>query len=219
MAKLSQDQVLTAAERALGLEPLAGETDEERSEREGWETRFAALHEAIDPVAPPAGLYSTVLSRIATEDAEAEMLSLRRSRTRWRRAALALGALAAGLAGLVVTPLLSPPPARYVAVVYADDDPTVAGMIVQFDVASGTATVIPILSQAPVDQDYQMWQLPVGAERPISVGLLPEAPSIRTEISAEPGDIFAISLEEAGGSPTGQPTQALYHGTVVAVED
>ena len=63
-----------------------------------------------------------------------------------------------------------------------------------------------------------MWTIPTGATAPVSLGLLPQNAVARTNFVADLDQIFAISLEPEGGSPTGQPTQALYHGRVVRVD-
>lgn len=37
------------------------------------------------------------------------------------------------------------------------------------------------------------------------------------DLTAAPGDLFAISPEPLGGSTTGQPGQVVYHGVVAPV--
>jgi anti-sigma-K factor RskA len=61
-------------------------------------------------------------------------------------------------------------------------------------------------------QVYELWMLPNGGAAPVSLGLLPMMGEIalpldaaRTAILANTGTL-AVSVEPAGGSPTGAPT-------------
>lgn len=70
----------------------------------------------------------------------------------------------------------------------------------------------------PADKAYELWLLPDG-EDPISLGLLPVSGETTIQPSPElrellgPGSALAVSLEPAGGSPTGLPTgPVLYQG-------
>ena len=92
------------------------------------------------------------------------------------------------------------------------------GTTVATTLATGVATIVPVGIPVPPDRSLEMWHLPKGATRPSSLGLLPDNPQARTTLTAGPGDIFAISLEPPGGSPTGQPTQPIYHGKIVKIE-
>lgn len=207
---------IDAAERALGLEPLRGEDREGRAAREAWDLRFAPLLDAVDPVAPPEGLLGRIEARIDGDGKVVELTQMRRKLRRWQGIAGAAASVAAALALWIAVPV-GETPARYVAVVTSDADGT-AGMIIEFDTGSGLATVIPVGITAPEGRALEMWQLPAGAERPHSLGLLPDTPVERRTIQAGPGDVFAISFEEPGGSPTGQPTDPRFHGTIVQVE-
>ncbi|MEM1344037.1 MAG: anti-sigma factor [Pseudomonadota bacterium] len=208
MAGIGERGDLTAAERALGLIPPGRESVAERAARETWEARFAVLADLVAPVAPPERLFEAIEARIDGEGQERLLERLRRRVRLWQ---------ATAAVALVLAP---PAPAkRYVAVVQADADPSAPGMIVQFDVQSGVATLVPVPMEAPPDRAFEMWQLPAGATRPVSLGLLPSEPTLRRGLNTAPGDTFAISLEPAGGSPTGQPTMPLYHGRVIAVGD
>lgn len=211
-----------AAERALKLEPLDGESPEDARLREDWERRLAPLLTA-EEASPPAGLYARIeaeIDRIAETPAEAapgaeivELSRLRRQIGRWKAATAVALAAAAALAVYIAMPQ---EPERYVALVTADDSGE-AGLIIQFDTGSNVATVIPVVAPPP-GNSYEMWTIPQGQSRPVSLGLLPQETVARGRFSAAPGQLFAISLEPEGGSPTGQPTQPLFHGNLVKVE-
>lgn len=220
MGEMSEDErELDAAERSLGTLPRAGEDADARARREGWDRRFAPLLDPVPPAEPPEGMFGRISAALGhSASATGDTAALRLSLARWRRATVLAGALAAGLALWIAVPLVFPEPApRYVAVVTADADGT-PGLIVEFDTASGIATVIPVGAAAPEGQVLEMWHLPEGADRPYSIGLMPADAELLTTISAGPGDLVGISIEPPGGSPTGQPTEALWHGTFVEVE-
>ena len=208
----SNENNLDAAERALGTEPRRHETATERREREAWEQRLAPLLDPSGDVSVPDGMYERIQDRIADRG---EVIALRRTRRRaglWRATAGVMAAVAATLAFLVVAPLINQPPAeRFIALVTSDEDGRV-GLVVQFDTASQTATVVPVNLSPPENSSLELWHLPEGATSPISRGLMPDGPVERATFVANPGDVFAISLEPKGGSPTGQPTQPIYHG-------
>ncbi|MGF1552423.1 MAG: anti-sigma factor domain-containing protein [Paracoccaceae bacterium] len=214
----ADDREIDAAERALGTLPVPDrESARDAALREAWETRLAGLTAVLPPATPPAGLFYAIEARIERDALVADLDVERRRRRRWQRMAMGLGAsVAAALLLLLVAPDVEPAP-RYVVVVTADDDPTRAGLVIQIDPETGAATVVPTGVEVPPGASFEMWHLPEGAERPYSLGLLPDAPRLR-EIDAAPGDIFAISREPEGGSPSGQPTEPLFHGTMRRAE-
>lgn len=209
---------LNAAERVLGTEASGREKEQDRRAREAWETRLAPLLETVAPVEPPAGLFGRILDGIEIDNMRAELTQARRPASRWKRVAALAGSVAAAIAIYVAVDIVQPAPAeRYVAVVRSDSDGS-PGLIIQFDTGTGIATIVPVGIPAPPGRSLEMWHLPAGAERPYSLGLMPDDPNARQNLTAGPGDIFAVSLEPTGGSPTGQPTQAIYHGQIVRVD-
>ncbi|MEM7522596.1 MAG: anti-sigma factor [Pseudomonadota bacterium] len=241
-----EEREYIAAERALGHEGKAGETPDDARLRAAWEERLAPLLADIAPVTPPADLFDRTMARLdaasspealaptpsiapppppapeaPTQGAEViEIAALRRRVGRWKSIAGAAMAAAAALALYIAVPQQiggTEDGARYVAVVTADDDGR-TGLIIQFDTGTGVATVIPAGATAPSGSSYEMWHLPEGATRPVSLGLLPQNAVAERSFAAGPGDLFAISQEPIGGSPNGQPTQPLYHGQVVRVD-
>lgn len=238
---MTDDHDLNAAERALGHAPTGGETPADRAAREAWERRLAPMLASAKDVAPPEGMLARIEAEIGeaapapkTPEAPAEftgglagmgaeVIHLRRRVGVWKGVAGAAMAAAAALAIYVAVPQEAVEPvdtaagAKYVAVVTADDGGQ-TGLLIHFDTGTGVATVIPAGAKPPDGASYEMWHLPEGATTPVSLGLLPENAVARQTIVAGEGDLFAISLEPAGGSPSGQPTQPVYHGTVVRVE-
>ena len=92
--------------------------------------------------------------------------------------------------------------------------------LTRLDAESGRLTLTPVsLPPAGPDQDMELWLLPPG-EAPRSLGLLTPAGGerdlAREDLETLAGAALAVSLEPAGGSPTGQPTgPVLYHGPII----
>ena len=234
---MTDDHDLNAAERALGHAPTGGEDAAARAEREAWERRLAPMLASAPEIAVPDVLFDRIEAEIGDEPSVAtpvtsaefnagpagfgaEVVQLRRRVGVWKSVAGIAMAAAAALAIYVAAPQDKIAPetgAKYVAVVTADDGGQ-TGLLIHFDTGTGVATVIPAGAKPPDGSSYEMWHLPEGATMPVSLGLLPQNAVARQTIVAGEGDLFAISLEPAGGSPTGQPTQPVYHGTVVRVE-
>ena len=218
---MADERDLNAAERAIGHAPTGGETPADRAAREAWERRLSPLLTEAPAIEPPADMMARIEAKLGddTPGASAEVIQLRRSVGRRRGFAGLAVAAAAAMAIYVAVPQTPAPAeaAKYVAVVTADDSGQ-TGLLIHFDTGSGVATVIPAGARPPDGSSYEMWHLPEGATTPVSLGLLPQNAVSRATFSAGEGDLFAISLEPLGGSPTGQPTQAVYHGTVVRVE-
>ena len=234
---MNDDHDLNAAERALGHAPTGGETAADRAARETWEMRLAPMLATAPEIAPPDALLDRIEAEIGAEAPAmaagaatsfnggpagmgAEVVQLRRRVSLWKGVAAAGMAAAAALALYVAVPQETAPDpvaAKYVAVVTADDSGQ-TGLLIHFDTGTGVATVIPAGARPPDGASYEMWHLPEGATKPVSLGLLPQNAVARQTIVAGEGDLFAISLEPQGGSPTGQPTQPVYHGVVVRVD-
>lgn len=214
-----KERDLDAAERALGTLPRKRESVKARHLRERWEQRLAALLKPVEPVTPPPGMFARISENLAHIETRHSLHRARRGERRWQGISLVAGLAVLGLSAALLQPLLFPQAdtARYVAVVTAEATGETA-MVVEFDTATGIATVIPVGIDAPEDKDFQMWRVPAGEEAPVSIGLLPDTPVTRRNIVAAPGDVFAISVEQPGGSPTGQPTDARYFGEIVKVE-
>jgi len=175
---------------------------------------WAALERAIGPEAPPAPAAPAVLQL----SAEARLL---RSRARWRSAALAATAMAAGLAAFLLLPRSELPsrPDSYVAVVNRGGD--LPALIVRVDTRAGLVQVRPVRAEVPADRSLELWFVAAGAA-PRSLGLIDADDRKRLAIpealrgTALGGGTLAVSVEPAGGSPTGAPTgPVVYSGTLI----
>ena len=195
-----------------------------------WERRLAPLHDDVAPVEPPAGLLRAIEGKIASNGSQqaqtgvpqpsAVILTLERRVVRWRRMAVAASAIAASLLvaiGLRET-LYPPKPQSFVAVFQQDDKQP--AFVMSIDLATRELTIRTVTADRQIaDKTYQLWivsdQL---GPAPRSLGLLDAKlePTRKRLTEFEPALLqkatFGISLEQAGGSPTGRPASNAVHG-------
>lgn len=222
---------LPADERSRFAARLAGDPAL-RAEVRFWQERLAALDEAAPAEAPPASLWRLIEQAMGARAASAtpvqpasNVVQLRRRVALWRGAALATGALAAGLAGFVVIDRLSvaPEPAggRYVAVV--DTGGREPALIAEVNTATGVIQVRSLQAETPAGRSLELWHIAEG-HQPRSLGVLQagaDAQTIQDAASAGPVDgIIAVTVEPQGGSPSGAPTgPVVYSGRLIPVDD
>jgi anti-sigma-K factor RskA len=187
----------------------------------GWEERLLPLAEALPAIAPPSRVWAAILARIRSAPAAPRARSLLWTPVGWWRG-LALVGLATSLA-LAVALLKPAPPEGTLVVVLAGQDAKPA-LVATSARASRYLTVKAIapVAVAP-DRALELWMLPAQGN-PRSLGLVSmvsPAGVARIELPAAADQALqnipalAISLEPAGGSPTGLPTgPVLYTGPV-----
>lgn len=208
---------------------------EARAAHPGWEPisthdeqTAAALAEMLPPLAPPPALRSELLARIAetpqdaSPTAETPDSELETPRPRWGRRLFVLAASLVLLVGLgvgttvVASQLLRP--ASVVALDEIQAAPDAAQASVQLpDGATATAywsaslgrsvLVTDDLPALAEDQTYELWY--VRGEQPVSAGVFQTDDGAATAALAgqmHDGDVIAVTVEQAGGSPSGAPT-------------
>lgn len=174
-----------------------------------WQETFALRYSPRIEVAPSAGVWR----RLERE------LELSRYRPRWhRRAGFWKGwALAASLAVAVAVGLrlhepgadLAPAPLAIAQLGGQGEAPGVTAYL------SVDGSALELRAERPViagpAQSYELWLLPAGGGAPVSLAVLGAldarftlAPERRERLRA--GARLAVSVEPAGGSPTGAPT-------------
>ncbi len=171
------------------------------------DARPAPLLAAVPGVGRPqdSGLQDS--GRAGVVDATA----LRRSVRRWRLATAASLALAAGVAGLA---LRRPVETRSVAALAPSGSQS--GLFLAMARPDGTLVLRAVSAVGvPKGRDLQLWSLPDGATVPASLGVLP-ADGKQVQASPAAGGQLLVSLEPAGGSPTGAPTgPVVYSGRLI----
>ncbi|TNC15250.1 hypothetical protein FF100_06780 [Methylobacterium terricola] len=209
---------LTAAEREAYRRERAGSPALQAAER-AWEARLAPLAEAVPEMTPPPGAWEGIAARLPGR-AAAPVIDLRPALRRWRRAALAAGGLAAGLALFIAVERLAPRPeqAQYLAVVNRGGE--LPALVVRVDPGAGTVQVRALAAEAPRDRSLELWVVPASGA-PRSLGVVQDAAGTRLPLPAADralleGASLAVTLEPPGGSPSGAPTgPAVYSGRLV----
>jgi anti-sigma-K factor RskA len=231
-----------AAEYVLGtLDASERATVAARRQREpaleaailGWEQRLAPLADMMPPVEPPASVWAGIVARL-NERANPAMaasngnniVALQRRLTVWKRVAVAASALAASLLvtiGVRETTRTTTP-RSFVAVFQKDD--ALPSFLLTIDLDTRQLTIKPVAADTPAGKSYQLWiaAAPVGepaSPKPRSLGVL-EGRGLTTKAALSAYDkavvenaTFGVSLEPAGGSPTGQPTGPVFHAKLI----
>jgi anti-sigma-K factor RskA len=199
--------------RAARTEPAVADVIRE------WEQRLAALAAALPGVNPPPKVWTRIAERLGLAEARSTDVS----DTWWGRlpvwrALAALGfaaALAFGVA--LLTPRPEVPP---IVAVLAGPDGKAA--LIASARRSDAFLLVKAVGAAPVapGRALELWMLPDG-QPPRSLGVLPAGGIARVPLIG-PSDAalanvpaLAVSLEPAGGSPTGLPTgPVLYSGRI-----
>jgi anti-sigma-K factor RskA len=101
-------------------------------------------------------------------------------------------------------------PQPLVVAVLLTEDGAQPGAIVEA-YADDSIRLVPLeLAQRPQDRTYQVWTLPDPETGPVSMGIFDDPATIRLAGPNLPlpenGQLYEITLEPAGGSPTGRPT-------------
>ncbi|NBZ87429.1 anti-sigma factor [Stagnihabitans tardus] len=198
MTATDQDDDLLAAEYVLGTLPLEDRALAERRLREPgfaarvaeWERRLSGLNPEFAE-APAPDLMPAI---------EARLFPQAPAPSRWQGLRL-WGASALSALAVVAYLALTPVQPDFTAVILAET----GGL--EYDAQlSGRQMVVSLKSGSlpGPDQAHELWLI-VGDAAPVSLGLL--GAETRIAFAAPPeGAILAVSLEPAGGSPTGQPT-------------
>jgi anti-sigma-K factor RskA len=188
-----------------------------------WEARLQPLANGAGELPVSPELRARLLAGVAADAVSVEtggnVVALHRSLRRWRVATILAGAVAAALAAVVVTGQIQPAPqTEFVAVLTAGGESP--AFVATVDTAAGTISVRRVAAAPPPGKSYELWSIAPGSA-PRSLGLV-EAASISQPLPIVPaGDvILAVTLEPAGGSPTGAPSGApVFSGTLVATEE
>jgi anti-sigma-K factor RskA len=187
----------------------------------------------VPPAEPPASVWAGIEARLnertnpamATSNGN-NIVALQRRLTVWKRAAVAASALAASLLvtiGVRET-TRSTMPRSFVAVFQKDD--ALPSFLLTIDLDTRQLTIKPVAADTPTGKSYQLWiaAAPVGepaSPKPRSLGVL-EGRGLTTKAALSAYDkavvenaTFGVSLEPAGGSPTGQPTGPVFHAKLI----
>ncbi len=195
--------VLDATERAR-VEARIKADPAFAAEVTAWETRFAGMNDGFAE-APAPDLLPRIEARLFGRASPARAGSL----DRLARFLIGAGLAAAVLLAAIV--VLRPPPAPVGPVITATLAAEDASLAFAARYEGGTLTVTRTIgAAAPAGRSHELWII-VGEAAPVSLGLIEAAGYTRPLDALPEGAVLAVTLEPAGGSPTGGPT-----GPVVA---
>ncbi|UTL79336.1 anti-sigma factor [Pseudomonas putida] len=208
LGTLSAEQHEAVRQRLTEDQQLRGAVD-------AWEQRLLALNALAEPLPPSPRLWGRISRSV---DAQPQPQPQRiapptQSGRWWHRLVLWQGLAGAGLVAslLLAFTLLTAkaPEPSYLVVLVAPAD-SAPGWVVQ---ASDTRSIqlIPLGQFAvPSDKVLQFWTKGEQWQAPLSLGLVKPGEQYRVPAHdlppLEPNQLFELTLERAGGSPTGRPT-------------
>jgi anti-sigma-K factor RskA len=183
----------------------------------GWERRIAMLADGAPPIAPSDRVWAALAQRLGLEDARTEPWWRRLGF--WRPFALASFAAAFALAVSLFVPRADLQQESIVVVLAGPDArPALVASVPRGDRVLAVKALAPVT--VPPGRALELWMLP-GQGPPRSLGIVPGSGVGQVRLATSPDlafrgiDALAISLEPAGGSPTGLPTgPVLYTGRI-----
>ncbi len=202
--------------RAAASDPIVAQAIGE------WERRLSGLAEATPAIVPPPDVWKAIVRRLGFADANTPAAGGWWTRVAfWRAFAIAsfAGLVALGVGNL--TTRQQAPAAIVVMLAGADAKPV---LVATAESGERTLRVKALGAIAlPPDRALELWMLP-GQGAPKSMGLVAANGTVTLPLSAASGEFLAgakglaISLEPAGGSPTGAPTgPILYTGKIETI--
>ncbi|MEB2844681.1 anti-sigma factor [Rhizobiales bacterium RZME27] len=179
--------------------------------------RFLPLDTNIEPTSVSPALWDAIDRQLPKNADSASIRSVSprlpsagndNTRSGWRAAAISAMAASLILAGGLIWSVTRTVEPLVVAVLVNEAGDVQA---VVEDFGNDTASVKLLTDFAvPADKTMQVWTLPSREMGPMSLGLLDDRHSARLSGSALPKpqdtQLYEITLEQAGGSPTGRPT-------------
>jgi anti-sigma-K factor RskA len=193
----------------------------------------------VEATGPPPPAQDKI-ERTANVERSANVVQLSRRVKQWRSTAIAMQAIAALLAIYVVAAQFYPnlvtlrgratetqtaqAPAQLAArlVAVLQQEPNAPAFLLSVDPQSRTLVVRRVSATPEQGRSYELWLIAKGAPTPKSLGLVGSDEFTQRTI---PGNLdlatlrsasYAVSLEPAGGSPSGVPTgPVLFTGNIV----
>ena len=190
-----------------------------------WETRLSPLSDALPAIEPPARIWQAIKTRL--QIGRPATAGFWESLSFWRVSSFASGLLALALIVFVAAPKPETTvDAGRMVVVMNDLATNRPAMTASWEPGQrgGRTLRIRVIGHAEMAPNtaWELWMLPGGDQKPVSLGLItthetqvvkiPQALAVK--LDAAQG--LAMSVEPAGGSPTGLPTgPVLYAGECI----
>jgi anti-sigma-K factor RskA len=184
-----------------------------------WQSRLAPLDALAEPAQPPARVWHAIRERVQRGSRRQGVWA---NLGFWRAAALGSTAAAVALAAFLaaLTPTRYAPETMVVVMSDADASPA---MTVSWPMHQKGEPKLRIRvlghPEMPAGTAWELWMLPGGDQKPVSLGLIGTDPTQELTIPRRLAPLIdgasglAMSVEPSGGSPTGLPTgPVLYKG-------
>ncbi len=181
-----------------------------------WRARLATLDDEFTEVPAPASVLQRLETRVFGAPARTGWWN---SLVLWRGLTAAAAAVAVIAVGFnLMQPRVDPAAfaTQLVAAIQAQEGFGIEFVAV-YDQVHGQVRITSLKGDAVPDKDYELWYIK-GDQPAVSMGVLPvnqkrEIPlDAAAKAAIEPGTVFAVTLEQKGGSPTG-----VAQGPIVAV--
>ena len=186
---------------------------------DGWRSRLLTLTEMAEPATPPPRLWQRVerhLGGVSFIPTAGKSQRRKRRTSTWDNAGLwrMLAGLGLAVSVIMTTHLLgqvpNPPAPAYLSVLSTPDS-NHAGWVVQASNLRGIELVPVDKSDVPPPgKVLQFWTQADDWEGPISLGLVAPGQTLKVPTDRlpplQPNQLFELSLEKAGGSPTNKPS-------------
>jgi len=177
-----------------------------------WEARLLPLASIAPPLQPSTALWHRIAASVGYRSVEKTVPSPSIA-VRWLNSLPFWRGLSfAGVCAAVVmatTLVLSPTTPQYLVVLAAPQSQT-PGWLVRASTQNMVELVPLMVTPVPAGQTLQFWTKADGWNAPVSLGLVEPGKTIRIPLEQLPpletNQLFELTLEQAGGSPTGLPT-------------
>ena len=171
-----------------------------------WEDRLSGLEPALRGVTPPPAVWRGIETRL-------ELKKLARAPAmRWL--ALAASLMFFALLGVFALRQFGTPPVTQQAYIEADAQ-TIYWRVELLGDNREVSIHVHQVHDLPAGKSHELWVLPANGGAPVSLGLLPHTGDHHRVLTAAQhaalagAKTIAVSLEPAGGSPNGSPTEVL----------
>ena len=168
-----------------------------------WENHLMQLAKGLRPIRPPPHVWQGIRARLN--------LSRRDHKRRGRPWAIAASLLlVVGLSAVLYWRSIEPGRLTAVAMIASP----AGAQLWEVDVYRDKGRVILRAGQVPAhpaDRDFELWALPAGG-KPVSLGVMPAGGTMQRNLTDVQKQALAnstqvaVTVEQLGGSPTGQPT-------------
>jgi anti-sigma-K factor RskA len=179
-----------------------------------WEDRLSGLEPTLHGVTPPPTVWRGIENRLGLR-----RLS-RAPATRWL--AVAAAAVLFALVGVFALREFGTQPVTQQAFIESDPQ-TIYWRVELLGDNREISLHVHKVHDLPPGKSHELWVIPAGGGAPVSLGLLPHTGDHHRVLTAAQraalagAKTLAVSVETAGGSPSGAPTQVLLTAPLAAV--